>query len=131
MCVKLDGLHEYIRISGNGLARSLTHEAGFRYSPNNGILYSAVSLVRGETKPMDLSVIQTHSGRTLYSFLSLGWGFLADVDIESERLRWMGEPRFTVWSIYRLTRLKTYHGRLSYRLAPPRGTGKEHIRLTQ
>jgi sphingosine kinase len=35
----------------------------------------------------------SQSGKTIYSFLSIGWGIMADVDIESERLRFLGEPR--------------------------------------
>ena len=30
---------------------------------------------------------------SIYSFLSAGWGFISDVDIESEKLRWMGDTR--------------------------------------
>lgn len=37
-----------------------------------------------------------------FSFLSFGWGLLADIDIESERLRMIGSPRFTIWSMARL-----------------------------
>jgi sphingosine kinase len=38
----------------------------------------------------------------LYSFLSVGWGLLADIDIESEVLRNLGSPRFTIYSVARL-----------------------------
>jgi len=38
----------------------------------------------------------------LYSFLSIGWGLIADIDIESERLRSIGGQRFTIWSLARL-----------------------------
>ena len=31
---------------------------------------------------------------SIYSFLSAGWGFISDVDIESEKLRWMGDTRY-------------------------------------
>ncbi len=41
------------------------------------------------------------SGERLYSFLSIGTGFLSDCDIESERLRCMGEARFALWALYR------------------------------
>lgn len=50
----------------------------------------------------------------MYSFLSVGWGFIADIDIESERLRSIGYQRFTVWSVHRLISLRTYHGKVSY-----------------
>lgn len=53
----------------------------------------------------------------MFSFLSVGWGLLADVDIESERLRMLGGQRFTIWSVHRLISLRTYKGRISYRPA--------------
>lgn len=50
----------------------------------------------------------------MFSFLSIGWGLIADVDIESERLRSFGHQRFAIWSIHRIISLRTYHGTLSY-----------------
>jgi sphingosine kinase len=50
----------------------------------------------------------------MFSFLSVGWGLIADIDIESERLRAIGSQRFTVWSIHRLISLRTYMGKVSY-----------------
>lgn len=50
----------------------------------------------------------------MYSFLSVGWGLLADIDIESERLRAIGAQRFTIWSLLRLATLRTYKGTVSY-----------------
>jgi len=38
----------------------------------------------------------------MFSFLSVGWGLISDIDIESERLRAIGGQRFTLWSIARL-----------------------------
>lgn len=62
---------------------------------------------------MDIVRISTKR-KVYYSFLSFGWGLMADVDIESERLRCLGEPRFALWSIYRSVALKKYAGTLSY-----------------
>jgi sphingosine kinase len=59
--------------------------------------------------------------RKLFSFLSAGWGLLADIDVESEILRAIGEPRFTVWSLLRLMKLKTYRAQLSYIPCSPLG----------
>lgn len=50
----------------------------------------------------------------LFSFLSIGWGLISDIDIESERLRSIGYQRFAIWSVHRLINLRTYHGTLSY-----------------
>ena len=54
--------------------------------------------------------------RKVYAFLSVGWGILADIDIESEVIRSIGESRFTLWSLLRIAKLKTYNARLSYTL---------------
>lgn len=50
----------------------------------------------------------------MFSFLSIGWGLISDVDIESERLRTLGHQRFAIWSVHRIISLRTYHGTLSY-----------------
>jgi len=44
----------------------------------------------------------------------VGWGLLADIDVESEVLRTLGESRFTIWSFYRLIKLRSYKATLSY-----------------
>lgn len=50
----------------------------------------------------------------MYSFLSIGWGLISDIDIESERFRAIGGQRFTVWSVARLLDLRTYKGKIWY-----------------
>lgn len=52
--------------------------------------------------------------QTIFSFLSIGWGLISDIDIESERLRMLGYQRFTIWSFHRIISLRTYHGTVSY-----------------
>lgn len=79
----------------------------------NPLLISALTAVKCKTMPMDLVRVETRN-RILFSFLSVGWGLLADIDIESERLRAIGGQRFTVWSVARLIGLRTYKGKVSY-----------------
>jgi sphingosine kinase len=50
----------------------------------------------------------------MFSFLSVGWGLLSDIDIESERLRALGGQRFAIWALARLVGLRRYKGVLSY-----------------
>lgn len=57
---------------------------------------------------------QPSSARRLFSFLSVAWGFVSDVDIESERYRGLGSARFTLGTLVRLASLRSYKGRLSY-----------------
>lgn len=50
----------------------------------------------------------------VYSFLSLEWAILADVDINSEFLRFLGVLRFELYAYWRNVFVKRYRGRLSY-----------------
>jgi sphingosine kinase len=52
------------------------------------------------------------------SFLTYSWGLVADVDMESECIRWMGTARLDLWAVYRILFLRTYRGKLSYTTAP-------------
>lgn len=57
---------------------------------------------------------RTAAPRRLFSFLSVAWGFVSDVDIESERYRGLGSARFTLGTLVRIASLRSYKGRLSY-----------------
>ncbi|CAG9761614.1 unnamed protein product [Ceutorhynchus assimilis] len=98
--------------SGNGLARSIAHHSAEPYLPAP-TLPAALAAVRGTSESMDLVRVETVS-QIVYSFLSIGWGLLSDIDIESERLRVLGGTRFTVWSLARLIGLRSYKGKLWY-----------------
>ncbi|KAH8327590.1 hypothetical protein KR074_002120 [Drosophila pseudoananassae] len=100
--------------SGNGLARSIAHGYNEPYF-SKPILGAALTVISGRSSPMDVVRVQLQS-RSVYSFLSIGWGFISDVDIESERIRMLGYQRFTVWTLYRLANLRTYNGKISYLL---------------
>ena len=41
-------------------------------------------------------------------------GIISDADIESERLRALGGARFAVMGLFRILKLRSYRGRLSY-----------------
>lgn len=98
--------------SGNGLAKSISHAFNEPYD-QNPVLVSTLNIVRGISTPLDLVRVETKN-QVMYSFLSIGWGLISDVDIESERLRSIGSQRFTVYSVAKLIGLKSYRGRLSY-----------------
>lgn len=98
--------------SGNGLAKSIAYSRQEPYN-SNPMLISALAVVKSKQTPMDLVRVETKN-HILYSFLSVGWGLLADIDIESEHLRAIGGQRFVVWSIARLIGLRTYKGTVSY-----------------
>ncbi|KAG5870516.1 hypothetical protein JTB14_006772 [Gonioctena quinquepunctata] len=98
--------------SGNGLARSIAHYYSEPYLPTP-YLPAALAAVRNNYAAMDLVRVETNA-QIMFSFLSVGWGLLSDIDIESERLRMLGGQRFVIWSIARLIGLRSYKGKLWY-----------------
>lgn len=86
--------------SGNALACNVfgTHRASL----------AALAIVKGLSTPMDLiSITQEGKERTL-SFLSQTLGVVAEADLGTEHLRWMGEHRFVYGTITRILKKKTY-----------------------
>ncbi len=56
----------------------------------------------GGTRPLDaFSVLQEGQPRR-YGFLHVAWGFISDVDFDSEVYRWMGGMRFTVTAVEKI-----------------------------
>ncbi|XP_044155651.1 sphingosine kinase 1 [Bufo gargarizans] len=101
--------------SGNALAASINHYSGHQQVTGTKLLTNcAFILCKGHPVPLDIVSLTTSSQQRIFSFLSLAWGFISDVDIESEKYRFMGYARFSVGTFVRLTALRTYRGRLSY-----------------
>lgn len=92
--------------------------------------YGAVlAFVKGFTQPFDLwRVVQ--GNKQFWAFMQMAWTIVADVDIESEKFRWMGDARYTmggvkgkercsqkntfVQFILGIMTLRKYHGKLHY-----------------
>lgn len=77
--------------SGNGLAHSCglpdAHTAAF-------------AICKAVVSPMDMaSVLQPPASRQ-FIMLSVAYGTLANLDINTERFRWMGDVRFTLGAIW-------------------------------
>ncbi|KAK2760723.1 sphinganine kinase lcb4 [Arachnomyces sp. PD_36] len=62
---------------------------------------AAISIVKGLRTPLDLVSISQGDRRTL-SFLSQSFGIVADSDLGTENIRWMGSARFTYGFLVRL-----------------------------
>ncbi|NP_001088560.1 sphingosine kinase 1 L homeolog [Xenopus laevis] len=104
--------------SGNALAASISYYSGHKQAVGNKLLNNCTFILcKGQPVPLDLVSFTTSSGRRIFSFLSFAWGLISDVDIESERYRFMGSARFSFGTFVRLTALRTYRGRLSYQAA--------------
>ncbi|XP_030638036.1 sphingosine kinase 1-like [Chanos chanos] len=101
--------------SGNALAASIHHYSGSQPVSSEELLLSCGFLLcKGLVSRLDLTSVSMASNQRLFSFLSLAWGFVADVDIESEKYRHVGAARFTVGTLVRLASLRVYRGKLAY-----------------
>lgn len=76
-------------------------------------LTCALFIIKGNTSNLDLVKI-TQGQETMFSFLNLSFGFSADVDIESDKYRWLGELRFSVSIVARLINFRRYKARFLY-----------------
>lgn len=85
--------------SGNAFSCNLygSHQASF----------AALAIIKGVVTPMDLVSVTSGNDRIL-SFLSQTLGLVAESDLGTEHLRWMGSTRFEVGIIQRLFKKTCY-----------------------
>lgn len=101
--------------SGNALAGAVNRRGGFEPALGLDLLLNcSLLLCRGGSNPLDLLSVTLASGSRCFSFLCVAWGFVSDVDIQSERFRALGRARFTLGAMLGIATLRTYRGRLSY-----------------
>ncbi|XP_020095212.1 sphingosine kinase 1-like [Ananas comosus] len=99
--------------TGNGMAKSLLHSAGELYSVSNAVF----AIIRGHKRSLDVATI-TQGETKFFSVLLLTWGLVADIDIESEKYRWMGSARLEFYALVRIMNLRKYSGRVQFVPAP-------------
>lgn len=75
---------------------------------------------------MDLLYIEQGDNQ-MYAHLAVMWGLIADVDIQSEKYRWMGSARFTAAAVARLLFQRKYYGTLWY-LPSQNKNGEDHVK---
>ena len=80
----------------------------------NAIQHASFILTKPGSHPLDLISVDTPNAQQTVSFLSVAWGIIADIDIESERYRFLGAARITIGALVRIVSLRHYRGRLSY-----------------
>ncbi|KAK0741943.1 ATP-NAD kinase-like domain-containing protein [Apiosordaria backusii] len=68
---------------------------------------AALAIIKGVPTPLDLVSI-TQGEERFVSFLSQALGVIADLDLGTENLRWMGAARFTVGFLALVLQKKTY-----------------------
>ena len=96
--------------TSNGLAKSILHQSMEKYSP----LESTFLICKGRTSHLDLSRYETITDKAYTGFLTFSWAFIADVDLDSECIRWMGVARNDVWAAYRILINRSYQAKFSY-----------------
>ncbi|CAL9071489.1 unnamed protein product [Musa textilis] len=99
--------------TGNGMVKSLLDPAGDLCSIPN----ATFAVIRGHKRSLDVATV-LQGEKKFFSVLLLIWGLVADVDIESEKYRWMGSPRFDIYALLRIVKLRKYHGRVHFVPAP-------------
>lgn len=109
--------------SGNAMAWNL-------YGTDDPSL-AALAIVKGLEMPLDLVSI-TQGERHTVSFLSQSLGVLADSDLKTEHLRWMGDTRFLYGVIETLARNTKYPCELAFKpMVEEKGYTKEPLRDTR
>lgn len=106
--------------SGNAMACNLygSHKPSF----------AALAIIKGVVTPLDLVSI-TQGDRRVISFLSQALGIIAESDLGTEHLRWMGSARFDVGVISRLFRRRCYPCDLAMKIeVEEKPNVKEHYR---
>lgn len=77
------------------------------------IANAVFQILCGAVSPMDLLTAHTAGGKKYFSLL-YNWGMIADIDIESEKYRRLGETRFLIGAISCIVKKKTYRGKVLY-----------------
>ena len=92
----------------------------------------ALTIARGHTRALDRAEIRFRDAETgtwnetstpTHSLLSTSWGFFSDVDVESEKFRFLGGARFTLQAIVRILSRRTYRCDFLYETT---ARGREH-----
>lgn len=99
--------------TGNGLAKTLLEISGEPEDPVSAAFLIVKSIAQGKYRPLDIAKIE-QNGQIYYSFLSFSWGIISDVDIESEKLRFLGSLRTDIYALMRIWTLRYYAGKFSY-----------------
>lgn len=85
--------------SGNSLSWSLNGTASASIA--------TLRMIKGRAIPVDYMAL-TQGNERVVSFLSQAWGLVADLDLGTEHLRWMGGARFTFGAIARIFSSKKF-----------------------
>ncbi|XP_074568766.1 sphingosine kinase 2-like isoform X2 [Curcuma longa] len=121
--LKYDGI---VCVSGDGVLVEVVNGLLQREDWDSAIQVPLGIIPAGYRRPLD--VVTVAQGKTkFFSVLMLTWGLVADIDIESEKYRWMGSARLDFYSLLRILKLRKYHGHVQFVPAPGYETYGEPI----
>ena len=112
----------------------LTNEAFKGLSLESFAKNASFNLVKSIQTPLDLIFYEQANRKLVTSCLAFEWAIIADVDLESEKYRYLGGMRFLVGALKRILKLRIYRGRLSFLLSDSSQTYKPkstNINVTQ
>jgi hypothetical protein len=108
--------------TSNGFSATLAYASNEKFSS----LDSTFMIAKGKTAWIDLSRYET-TNKSYLSFLTFSWAYIADIDIESEAIRFMGFLRFDLWGALLVLYLRKYRAKFSY--LPPTEDRSEGVTL--
>ncbi|TFK42544.1 ATP-NAD kinase-like domain-containing protein [Crucibulum laeve] len=97
--------------SGNGLSLNL-----LGITDGLDVAVAALNVIKGRPMKVDLFSF-TQNGKRTVSFMSQALGLMADLDVGTEHLRWMGDVRFMVGLIRGIIQFKPCPVQLSFKVA--------------
>ncbi|UJR22366.1 hypothetical protein I4U23_025428 [Adineta vaga] len=102
--------------SGNAFTTSIIRysKQAIANSAEQFVIQSAILIATHQVIPFDMAVIDICDGQRVFSFLSVEWAIIADVDCDSEKYRFLGGTRFTVEAVKRILRPRIYNGCIEY-----------------
>ena len=89
------------------------------------IANAVFQILCGAISPMDVLTAHTTEGKKYFTLL-FDWGMIADIDIESEKYRRLGETRFIIGALSCILKKRIYHGKVSYL---PKETNTDDLEL--
>jgi len=102
--------------TGNGLGKTILEISQESYDPMN----AAFIIAKGHCQPINLGIVK-QDGQHYYSILSLAWALISDIDIKSNKLRFLkflGSLRSDLYAFLSILALRSYQGKVSFIPAP-------------
>lgn len=95
------------------IIKRIVHRCRENYFREVIAIASSFIIARHRKERMSLAKVDTKNS-SVFSHLSVTWGLISDIDIESERLRLLGGARFSVTAVGRLISECQFRRKVSY-----------------